>query len=718
MIAKGNLHSGGVTLAAYLVKAHPGERGELIDMRGFGPVSDLRDGFRIEQIRARDGTKAEKPFFHVHFRGAHGEGSTLSRDDWREIADRCDKALGPAMVDQPRAASLHVDQKTGDMHLHLAYSLVRESENGQLYVEKLGLYKNKLKGLARELEKDYGLKIIGNDRQAGDLARAAGRDEFEESRRLGTDIKAIRAAILDSFEKSDNCKAFKAALGGQGYELANGDRRDCFVVIDRAGGQHALNKKLTGMTLAETRNRLADLDRSQLPGVEQAKELQAQRQLGREAAQTQKHGRGAEAAGQGTTLSDGHQRGPQVAIKPLGKTAGEIRLAWSLSRSGADFARGIEERGLILVHVSAEEARASERAHAFAKAINRQNRALKEGFAVVDQRSNVTRIDQRTTGDQWEEIQKRLGGIDPASLLSAAAAREVMREANRAEWAEQQRSTRESERPATGIETTIADALKATMTGHEFADALDKAGLTVTRATASDVQALDALRRDDELAATAGIEASGWRFANLEIGDFAAVTKSGEVFRLNPAKLDFAEIEQRLADVQPRMASVTEARAFNQINREQTAELWAERRAENTARRVASSEARDADREIRAAAASVQHEKQEIIGTAERMVDAGARALGGMLGGLTSMISKAADFLADIIAPPPPPTKDQAERIVRVAEETHTQDMAAREAAEYQARLNDLLDQIKRDDERERQTREREDYDRERERER
>ena len=56
--------------------------------------------------------------------------------------------------------------------------------------------------------------------------------------------------------------------------LANGDRRDCFVVVDQAGGQHALNKKLTGQTLAETRARLADLDRGQLPSVEQAQEIQ------------------------------------------------------------------------------------------------------------------------------------------------------------------------------------------------------------------------------------------------------------------------------------------------------------------------------------------------------------------------------------------------------------------------------------------------------------
>jgi hypothetical protein len=714
MIAKGNFHSGGVALAAYLVKAERGERGELIDMRGFGPISDLRDGFRIEQIRARDGTMAEKPFFHVHFRGVDGEGLKLSRDNWKEIADRCDKALGRAMADQPRATSLHIDRKTGDMHMHIGYSLVRENDDGQLYVQKLGLYKNKLKGLAREIEKDYGLKIVSNERQPGDLARAAGRDEFEESRRLGTDLKAIRAAILGSFEKSDNGKSFRAALGAQGYELANGDRRDCFVVIDHAGGQHALNKKLIGMTLAETRNRLGDLDRSQLPSVDRAKVLQEQRQLAREIGRKQEQR--VDGPGQGTKLPDG-EREAQPAIKPLGKTAGEIRMAWSLSRSGQDFARGIEDRGLILVHVCAEEARASERAHAFAKAINRQNRALKEGFAVVDQRGNVTQIDQRVTGDLRAEIDKRLGSIDPASLLSAGDAREVMREANRADWAGQQRDKRDSERPATGIETAIAGALKATMTGYEFAGALDKAGLTITRATAADVQALEALREGDRLAAAGGIEVSGQRFAKLEIGDLAAVTKSGEVFRLNPAKLDFVEIEQRLADVQRRMPSVTEARAFNQITREQTAELWAERRAENIARRIARAEARDADRELRAAAATAQYEKQEVIETAEQAVDTGARATGRVLGGLASLAGKMFDFLSDMIAPPTPPTPEQAERMVQAAEERQEQAAIIESAAEREALFEQLRRQMKHDDA-EQQLREQRDRDYRREHER
>ena len=211
MIGKGNFHAHGVKLAAYLVAGHRGERAELIEMRGFGPVSDLREGFRIEHIRARDGTKADQPFFHVQFRGAHGEGLQLTLAQQLEIADRCDKALG--LAGQPRAASLHINRQTGDAHLHLGYSLV--AEDGRLFVKKLGLYKNKLKRLSREIERDYGLKIVSSERQPGQ-APAADRKELEQSRRLGTDGPAIRATILDALEKSDGGRAFKAALDAQG----------------------------------------------------------------------------------------------------------------------------------------------------------------------------------------------------------------------------------------------------------------------------------------------------------------------------------------------------------------------------------------------------------------------------------------------------------------------------------------------------------------------
>lgn len=60
-------------------------------------------------------------------------------------------------------------------------------------------------------------------------------------------------------------------MTGEGLILARGDRRD-FVAIDRAGGMHALGKRILGASAAEIRARLSDLTRDQLPTVEEARQ--------------------------------------------------------------------------------------------------------------------------------------------------------------------------------------------------------------------------------------------------------------------------------------------------------------------------------------------------------------------------------------------------------------------------------------------------------------
>ena len=224
----------------------------------------------------------------------------------------------------------------------LAYSLLRHSDDGRLFVQKLGLYENKLQLYAREVELKYGLQILSNEPRPG--ARRADRNELEESRRLGTDVHAIRSAILDSLTKSDNGRSFDAAIKERNWIVAGGDR-NCYVVIDEQGGKHALNKKLTGMTLKEIDARLGDLDRTKLPSVDQAQQMQRDR-AAQQAQEREKHGRAADAPGQERGRSDGPQRGPQPEIKPLGQTAGEMRLAWQLSKTGEQFAQAIENRGL------------------------------------------------------------------------------------------------------------------------------------------------------------------------------------------------------------------------------------------------------------------------------------------------------------------------------------------------------------------------------------
>jgi hypothetical protein len=271
MIAKGNLHGDGAKLAAYLLTGEDREIAQLIETRGLeGFGGDPVAAFDAMQQVADAQTNSTKPFFHTQTRNAPGE--RLTDAQWLEVAEREEKRLG--FTGQPRILSLHIDPATGDKHLHAAWFRI---DLEHMRAIDPGMFKNNLKEVARTAERDFALREVSNTRQPHDRARIADRKEAEQSRRLGTDVRAIRTAILDCYEQSDSGKAFRAALDGQGLMLANGDRRDCFVVVDHEGGHHALNKKLTGQTLAGTRERLADLDRSQLPSVEQAQALQAER---------------------------------------------------------------------------------------------------------------------------------------------------------------------------------------------------------------------------------------------------------------------------------------------------------------------------------------------------------------------------------------------------------------------------------------------------------
>ena len=129
----------------------------------------------------------------------------------------------------------------------------------------------------------------------------------------------------------------------------------------------------------------------------QAQALQAERHHAPEAAQEARQRTVPEPCAE--TRAGQERAAPAPEKRPLGETAAQINAAWTethnpsdnLAASAAAFRQAIENRGPILVYVSADEAQASSRAKSFATAIDRQNRALREGFAVVDARGTVNR---------------------------------------------------------------------------------------------------------------------------------------------------------------------------------------------------------------------------------------------------------------------------------------------------------------------------------------
>ena len=569
MIAKGNLHGDGGGLAYYLLHGHDNETAELVEARGLDNLgSDPVEAFVLLQKVAEANTNCEKPFFHSQTRLAPGE--RLTDAQWMEITDREEKRLG--LVGQPRIVSFHT-QENGDKHLHIGWFRI---DLEMMRAIDSGLYKNHLKHLCRTLEKEYGLREVSNERQPDDKARAADRKEVEESRRLGTDNRAIRASIIDCLERTDGGKAFRAALDERGLKLANGDRRDCFVVIDQAGGQHALNKKLTGLTLAAMRDRLADLDRSQLPSVAKAKAMQQEKyptpEREREAAQ------GREAVAPEPEKARPEARHPGFAPEPqrerpegrVNPTVETIGFAWRQSPNGAAFVAALRDQDYRLARVTPEEARDSERAHAFAKEIGNFAPRYREGeVVVVNEHGAVYRLDAKTTGADRATVEKFTATIGAAlpSLTEAKAAQLADREQRNAIHAELRWHNRERTKTEAKISRIMDGAEHG---GASVAAGLHAEGLTLARADASGKAAMEVeYRRQYENEKLAGKADAGLRRAAFKEGELVAVNKWGDVYRLNPRFIDTEKLERAVMAGNAPTPTLSAARAYFATARQQ-----------------------------------------------------------------------------------------------------------------------------------------------------
>ena len=265
MIIKGNRHNNGGKLASYMMNGdtRKGERAELHQIRGFGEAENIAEAFRDLEIMA-EATKADNALFHVQIRLPEHE--RLTREQWERAADRTEKRLG--LTGQPRAITFHINDKTGERHMHVGWSLIDAEE---MKAKPVPYFKFRLKALARDLENEFDITRVKNERD-GPILYAATKNEQQQAQRLGVDKDAIRNTIRACWERSDCGRSFDDALASEGMILAQGTRRD-YVIIDHAGGLHALGKRILDVSAAQVRARLSDLDRDQMPTIEQAREF-------------------------------------------------------------------------------------------------------------------------------------------------------------------------------------------------------------------------------------------------------------------------------------------------------------------------------------------------------------------------------------------------------------------------------------------------------------
>lgn len=592
MIIKGKARGNGAQLGRYLVSPGENERINVVEVRGT-VSADVR-GAVAEMDAVGLCTRTDKTLYHASISTRPDE--RLTEEQRLAAVDRLEKELG--FTGQPRVVVVH--EKKGREHTHIVWSRT-DIEHGRALRIDHNYRKHEL--VARALEREFGLTRVQGafNREAGQLRpqRSPSQAEMEQAKRTGIDPKTVRAEATPIYRRSDNGKTFYSGLKEAGYRLAQGDRRD-YVIIDQAGGIHSLARRVEGARAKDIRAKLADLDELRVPTIREARRA--------------------------FHLS----RGPQPE-RELQKAAGEIRLAFQLSRTGRAFADAAEARGLTFAVVSDKEAAASQTASSFARELGNFAPSYRAGeLVLLNERGHVYRLDRRTTGASAEAVTKRLADLDPRQYLDIASTRQALREAGKVAFVERKLA----ERPETKTEAMLSRMVFSAQKPADLAAALDRNGVTIARTTEQDIESIKAQKEFDALYGREN------KMPLPGPGETVAVDKWGNLHRLNPTHANTAALEN---------AAILEGKALPSAMEARDAKLseQQERQADKLAREEEAQSSWDINKERHHAR---DHDEKKT---------GGRISVAGFVGGLADF---AVGFLASLGGSPKPTPAQQIER--------------------------------------------------------
>lgn len=272
MIINGASRSNGAFFARHLMRADHNERVHVVEMRGLAYADNVPEAFR-EMKELASGTRCKNYFYHANLNTRADE--VLTPEQWAQAVDALERGL--RLDGQPRFIVEH--EKEGRVHRHVVWSridadtltTIHDGHNYRIHEQ-----------VATELEEAFGheatARALTRDKETTPRPEP-GMKGWEDFRAQDSKIdpKAMRAELTELWQQADSGQAFAAALAERGYILTRGDRRD-FCVVDAAGDEHSLGRRISGVKAAEIRARMADIDRDALPSVEEGREQARQRQ--------------------------------------------------------------------------------------------------------------------------------------------------------------------------------------------------------------------------------------------------------------------------------------------------------------------------------------------------------------------------------------------------------------------------------------------------------
>ncbi|WP_299436928.1 relaxase/mobilization nuclease domain-containing protein [uncultured Rhodospira sp.] len=245
MILKGNQRGGARQLAAHLLKAE-NEHVEVHELRGF-MADDLTGAFREFEAVAR-GTRCRQPLFSVSLNPPPNERVPV--EVFEDAVARLEAKLG--LEGQPRALVFH--EKEGRRHAHCVWSRI---DTETMTAINLPHTKRKMRDISKALFLEQGWTLPrglmdSKERDPFNFTRA----EWQQTRRAGTDPRALKAMFAECWAATRDGPALSEALKARGYTLARGDRRGV-VAVDFRGEAYAL-ARYAGVKTRDVKARLGD----------------------------------------------------------------------------------------------------------------------------------------------------------------------------------------------------------------------------------------------------------------------------------------------------------------------------------------------------------------------------------------------------------------------------------------------------------------------------
>lgn len=285
MVIKGGSRKGPGRLATHLLRADTNERVDIIELDS--AHTDIKEAFRDWQVLT-EGTRGELGLYHAQINPE--ARYAMTPEQWRRTVAVLESELG--FEGQPRAVVMH--EKHGRQHIHVVWA---RTDIDTMKLRPDGKNYEAHERASLKLEQEFGHdltpgKHAKRDREKQpELPKAEiTHGEWQQAERTGIDPRDRKDQLTGLYERSDNGQALKAAVEEHGYVLAQGDRRD-FVLVDEFGEVHNLARQIRGVKAKELRDFMQDTDSANLPTVEQAKELQRQKEREQEDKKREEEGR-------------------------------------------------------------------------------------------------------------------------------------------------------------------------------------------------------------------------------------------------------------------------------------------------------------------------------------------------------------------------------------------------------------------------------------------